>query len=141
MAKLVCLDCSQINRVPDGQVGLGPKCGTCGAPLLSGKAQEVDAGTLAKAIRVDDLPLVVDFWAPWCGPCRMMGPEFSKAAGMLKGKVRLVKVNTEAHPSAAASYRIRGVPTMISFRRGQETGRHSGALPAAGISDFATARG
>ncbi|MBU2959701.1 thioredoxin TrxC [Citreicella sp. C3M06] len=141
MTKLVCLDCGQINRVPDAQLGAGPKCGTCGAILLSGKAQEIDAGTLKKAIRVDDFPLVVDFWAPWCGPCRMMGPEFSKAAGMLKGQVRLVKLNTEAHQSAAASYRIRGIPTMISFRRGKEAGRQSGALRAQGIADFATGRG
>ncbi len=135
--KLACLDCGQVNRVPEDRLGAGPKCGTCGAGLIPTKAVEVDLATLEKAARVDDLPLVVDFWAPWCGPCRMMAPEFSKAAGQLAGKARLVKLNTEADPAAGARYGIRGIPTMVKFRGGREVGRQSGAVQAAAIVGFA----
>ncbi len=135
--KLACLDCGQVNRVPAERLGAGPKCGTCGAPLVPEKAVEVDLATLEKAARVDDLPLVVDFWAPWCGPCRMMAPEFSKAAAQLAGKARLVKLNTEADPQAGAKYGIRGIPTMVKFQGGREVGRQSGAVQAAAIVGFA----
>ncbi|MBP0483553.1 thioredoxin TrxC [Sagittula salina] len=128
--KLTCLDCGQVNRVPEEKLGAGPKCGTCGAALMPGKAIEVDAATLAKAARTDDVPLVVDFWAPWCGPCRMMAPEFSKAAGALSSEARLVKLNTEAHQDAGAKHGIRGIPTMVEFSSGREVKRQSGAMPA-----------
>ncbi|EBA07739.1 thioredoxin TrxC [Sagittula stellata] len=131
--KLSCFDCGQVNRVPEDKLGAGPKCGTCGAPLMPGKAIDVDAATLAKASRVDEVPLVVDFWAPWCGPCRMMAPEFSKAAGQLKSEARLVKLNTEANPDPSARLGIRGIPTMIAYRAGRETKRQSGAVSAAQI--------
>ena len=131
--KVTCLDCAQVNRVPADKLGAGAKCGTCGAPLISGKAVEVDFATLQKAARNDDLPLVVDFWAPWCGPCRSMAPEFSKAAQELGGRARLVKLNTEDHPQAGQAYGIRGIPTMAGFRGGRERARQSGAMPAASI--------
>jgi len=131
--KLTCLQCGQVNRIPLERLGAGPKCGTCGGLLLSAKAVEVDLPTLQKAARNDDLPLVVDFWAPWCGPCRTMAPEFSKAAEMLAGQVRLVKLNTEAHPQAGSQYNIRGIPTMAAFAGGRERQRQSGAMPAASI--------
>lgn len=131
--KVTCLDCAQVNRVPADKLGAGAKCGTCGAPLISGKAVEVDFATLQKAARNDDLPLVVDFWAPWCGPCRSMAPEFSRAAQELGGKARLVKLNTEDHPQAGQAYGIRGIPTMAGFRGGRERARQSGAMPAASI--------
>mgnify|MGYP000023530605 CR=1 FL=1 len=89
--KITCLDCGQVNRVPEDRIDAGPKCGTCGAALMPGKAVELDWTTLQKAARNDEVPLVVDFWAPWCGPCKMMGPEFSKAAATLNGRARLVK--------------------------------------------------
>ena len=88
---------------------------------------------MQKAARHDDLPLVVDFWAPWCGPCRSMAPEFSKAAQALDGKARLVKLNTEEHPRAGQVYGIRGIPTMAGFKGGREMARQSGAMPAASI--------
>jgi thioredoxin 2 len=135
--KLTCLDCGQVNRVPAEKLDAGPKCGTCGASLISSKAVEVDLATLEKAARSDDLPLVVDFWAPWCGPCRMMAPEFSKAAAQLAGRARLVKLNTEADPQAGAKYGIRGIPTMVRFKGGREVGRQSGAVQAAVIVSFA----
>ncbi len=131
--KVTCLDCAQVNRVPQDKLGSGAKCGTCGAPLIRNKAVEVDFATLQKAARNDDLLLVVDFWAPWCGPCRQMAPEFSKAAQELGSKARLVKVNTEEHPKAGQAYGIRGIPTMAGFRGGHEKARQSGAMPAASI--------
>ncbi|KGM49640.1 thioredoxin TrxC [Pseudooceanicola atlanticus] len=135
--KVTCFDCGQVNRVPEDKLSAGPKCGTCGAKLMGGKAAEVDLATLRKAARNDDVPLVVDFWAPWCGPCRMMAPEFSKAAQELSGSARLVKLNTEANPEAGSAYNIRGIPTMVGFAGGKERKRQSGAMPAPAIVDWA----
>jgi thioredoxin 2 len=92
---------------------------------------------LAKAARNDDVPLIVDFWAPWCGPCRMMGPEFSKSANSLSGRARLVKLNTEAHQKASQKYGIRGIPTMVKFQNGKEVKRQSGALRSPQIDKWA----
>jgi thioredoxin 2 len=131
--KLTCLECGQVNRVPEERLSAGPRCGTCGAKLMGGKVAEVDLATLQKAARNDDVPLVVDFWAPWCGPCRQMAPQFSKAAQTLSGDVRLVKLNTEEHPQAGAKFRIRGIPTMAAFAKGKEQARQSGAMPAPAI--------
>jgi thioredoxin 2 len=103
---------------------------------MPGKAVEVDAATLARAAKADDVPLVVDFWAPWCGPCRMMAPEFSKAAGQLRGEARLVKLNTEDHQTAGTKYGIRGIPTMVAFQSGREARRQSGAMPAGQIVNW-----
>lgn len=135
--KLTCLSCGQLNRVPEDRIEHGPKCAVCGAGLIPDRPMDVDAATLEKAARNDDLPLVVDFWAPWCGPCRMMAPEFAKAAGTLKGKARLVKLNTEEDPQASARYGIRGIPTMVKFAGGREVKRQSGAVPASAIVGFA----
>ncbi|MDK3019616.1 thioredoxin TrxC [Pseudodonghicola flavimaris] len=126
--KLTCLHCGQLNRVPEEKLMAGAKCGTCGEALLPAKAIEVDPAVLAKAAKNDDLPLVADFWAPWCGPCRMMAPEFSKAAASLEGRARLVKLNTEDHQAAGMKYGIRGIPTMVEFAGGREVKRQSGAM-------------
>lgn len=131
--KLTCLDCGQLNRVPAERLGPDAKCGTCGAALIRTRAVEVDPDILAKAARNDDLPLAVDFWAPWCGPCKMMAPEFSKAAATLSGQARLVKLNTEDFGEAGTKYRIRGIPTMVAFQGGRESKRQSGAMRHAQI--------
>ena len=138
--KLTCLACGQLNRVPAERLGAAPKCGTCGAALMPGKAIEVDPGILAKAARHDELPLVADFWAPWCGPCKMMAPHFGKAAQALAREARLVKLNTEDHPDAGATYNIRGIPTMVAFSDGREAKRQSGAMQEAQIVGWIRAR-
>lgn len=133
---LTCLSCAQLNRVPEDKLGRGPKCATCGAALLPGKPIDVDPAILQKAVRNDDLPLVADFWAPWCGPCRSMAPEFAKAAKALDGRARLVKLNTQDHASAGARYRIRGIPTLIAFERGKEKKRQSGVMRQSQITGW-----
>jgi len=134
--KMTCLDCGAVNRVPDDKLGAGPKCGTCGNKLNDGKVREMDAGVLAKASKSDDLPLLVDFWAPWCGPCRMMAPEFAKAAQKLAPGARLAKINTEEFPKVSTKNNIRGIPTMILYQNGREVARQSGAVPASAIEQF-----
>ncbi|MBT9384670.1 thioredoxin TrxC [Pseudooceanicola sp. CBS1P-1] len=134
--KLTCLDCGQVNRVPEERLAAGPKCGTCGAKLMEAKVGQIDPATLEKAARNDEVPLVVDFWAPWCGPCRMMAPEFSRAASELQGRARFVKLNTEEHQQASPKYNIRGIPTMIAFAGGRERKRQAGAMRAPQIIDW-----
>ena len=134
--KITCLDCNAVNRVPVAKLGAGPKCGVCGAKLMVGKVHEIDFQALEKATKNDELPLVVDFWAPWCGPCRMMAPEFSKAASALSPDIRFAKINTEDFPQASQKYGIRGIPLMIVFQNGREIARQAGAMPAAQIENF-----
>ena len=134
--KLTCLDCGQVNRVPEEKLPSGPKCGTCGSRLIDGKPHEVDFRMLEKAAKTDDLPLVVDFWAPWCGPCRMMAPQYATAAGQMQGRARFVKLNTEENPQAGARYGIRGIPMLAAFKGGREAARQAGAMPAPQIVDW-----
>jgi thioredoxin 2 len=131
--KITCLACGQVNRVPEARLAAQPKCGVCGEKLLDGHVREINAATLDKAVRNDELPLVVDFWAAWCGPCRMMAPEFAKAAAALAPGVRLAKIDTEAHSEVSARFGIRGIPLLIIFQGGREVARQAGAQPAAGI--------
>lgn len=131
--KLVCLSCAQANQIPSEKLGANPKCGTCGAPLMPSRPVAVDFSTLQKAARIDQVPLLVDFWAPWCGPCRMMAPEFERAAGLLAGRARLAKIDTQTHPEASTRWNIRGIPAFILFRDGHEITRQAGARPAADL--------
>ena len=137
--KLACATCGQMNRVPVDRLSAGPKCGSCGEALVDGRVIELDAKAHDKATRGDDLPLLVDYWAPWCGPCRQMAPEFVKAAQTLKGRARLAKLNTEDNPQIAQRTRIQGIPALVLYRGGREVARLAGARPASDIVGFVQA--
>lgn len=130
---IVCPHCHKTNRVAKAAMGSAPHCGSCHQALFTGEPVQLDADSFAKHVGRSHIPVVVDFWAPWCGPCRMMAPAFAQAAQQLSPQVRLVKLDTEAHPQAAAPYGIRSIPTMIVFDGGKEVARISGALPAGEI--------
>lgn len=134
--KLACLECGQGNRVPEEKLSQEPKCGTCGAKLMPEKPVAVSLDVLMKAERLDELPLVVDFWAAWCGPCRAMAPEFAKAANHLRGRARFVKLDTEAYPKAGTRYGIKGIPLLVKFRNGREVARQAGVMPAVSIMNW-----
>jgi thioredoxin 2 len=130
---IICPKCATANRVPQARLGAHGKCGRCGSPLFDGHpvtlgAQDFDAHAVKS-----DIPLLVDFWAPWCGPCQQMTPAFAQAAMQLEPLVRLGKLNTEAEQGIAARYGIRSIPTLILLRKGREIARKSGAMPASAI--------
>jgi len=127
---VVCPRCDTTNRVPRERVGEGAVCGKCKAPLLDGRVLALDGGRLARHVESSGIPVVVDFWAPWCGPCRMMAPHFERAARELAGTARLAKLDTEEEQAVAARYGIRSIPTLIAFRNGREIARQSGAMDA-----------
>ena len=134
--KLTCTTCGQANRVPAARLADRPKCGHCGDPLMTGTVAELDMRIHDKATRSDDLPLLVDYWAPWCGPCRTMAPEFARAAASLAPTARLAKINTEDYPEVSGRLGIRGIPLLILYHRGREVARLAGARPAAEIAAF-----
>jgi len=134
---VACARCGATNRVPRERLQDDPVCGRCGAALLSGEPVELSDTSFDAVARATELPLVVDFWAPWCGPCRSMAPQFSQAARTLKGRAVFAKVNSDDNPRLASRFAIRSIPTLLRLERGAEVARQAGALPAERIVRFA----
>lgn len=141
MMELVCPSCFAINRVPEQRLDQQPKCGKCGAALPSGLPVDLNAAHFDRFISRNGLPVLVDFWANWCGPCKMMAPAFKQTAAELASQVSFAKVETEAEQSLAARYNIRSIPTLVLFKQGKEVARMSGALDANGIKRWLGTQG
>jgi thioredoxin 2 len=132
----VCPHCAAVNRVPVARRAESPQCGVCGKPLFPGSPVALDDASFDRHVGRGDLPVVVDFWAPWCGPCRAMAPQFEQAARQLAGQVQFAKVNSDESPGVSARFAIRSIPTLVLLQGGSETDRVSGAMSAAQLVDW-----
>jgi thioredoxin 2 len=126
--EIVCPHCSAVNRVQSDRLNERPKCGKCKEELFAGRPVELNAGNFERTITRTGIPVVVDFWASWCGPCKMMAPLYQQAAARLEPRVRLAKVNTETEQMLASQFRIQSVPTLVIFKNGREVARQPGAM-------------
>ncbi|TAK00653.1 MAG: thioredoxin TrxC [Candidatus Manganitrophaceae bacterium] len=134
--RVVCPHCTAVNRVPSERLGQGPRCGQCHQPLFTRRPVELNEVGFDRQIANSDIPVVVDFWAPWCGPCLAMAPEFEKVAAMLEPNVRFAKVNTEIEQRLAARFNIMSIPTTALFHDGREVARQPGAMNATTIANW-----
>ena len=130
---VICANCGSINNVPAMRMEDEPKCGKCKQPLMSGKPIELNETGFRRYLEKSDQPLLVDFWAPWCGPCKMMAPIFTQAAAQLEPQFRLIKINTEVEQNLAGMMQIQSIPTLAIFRGGKEIIRQPGAM---GLNDL-----
>jgi thioredoxin 2 len=132
---VACPACNTLNRAPRAKLspGTGGKCGQCGAPLFAGHPVVLTSTTFEAHAAKSDVPLLVDFWAPWCGPCKAMAPQFERAAAHLEPTIRLAKVNTDDEQELASRFGIRGIPTMVLLKKGREIARQSGIMDAGAI--------
>ena len=130
---VVCPACNAVNRIPADKLEAGPACGKCRKALFNGQVLKLNSDNFTQHTSRNDIPVVVDFWAPWCGPCKMMAPAFEQAATELSPHVRLAKLNTEDEQSIGARMNIRSIPTLVIFKNGKEVARQAGAMQAADI--------
>lgn len=133
---LVCPHCEAVNRIPDNKLDQNPRCGKCKDALFTGQPVELSDQTFNKHLRRNDVPLVVDFWAPWCGPCKMMAPHFKTATAQMEPRIRFAKLNTEHAQRTASQYGIRSIPTVAIFRNGREIARQAGAMDARTLTNW-----
>ena len=136
---LPCPHCGATNRLPAARIDDAPVCGKCGQPLLQGQPVDLDDDSFDAVVAATRLPVLVDFWAAWCGPCQAMAPAFKQAAAQLQGRALLVKVNSDDSPRLSQRFGIRSIPTLLRLQGGVETGRQSGAVPVAAIVALAGA--